>query len=101
MDDSLFPIIATITLLSIPLLGLVGVFLNRHLGAKRYREILPRAQEQIYKALGPRGSVFASALDPNEWKTDKRSVLLIIFGLPFGLVIVYGIALMITLLLGL
>lgn len=36
------------------------------------------------------------ATDPNQWKTDKRSVLLIVIGLPLGVAIIFGIMVLVV-----
>lgn len=70
----------------IPVLALLGKFLQYKLGAKSYQDkILPIINNIFSNLFSFRGNIFSSALDPREWKTDKKSLILIFVGLPLGL----------------
>lgn len=66
-------------------LALSGVILSKRLGQDYYREIILPKLQVIVKIFG--GRLFEGTLDPEEWKTDRRSLLLLFIGLPLGIVL--------------
>jgi len=71
----------------------LGYVLEKKQGAVEFREsTLPIARFISFVIFGRKGSMFSLAFDPQQWKTDKKSLLLLLVGLPIGVIIMCAVA---------